>query len=231
MIRIWYIYKDMNTRDLYGKVLFKDREEAGEKLGQVLKELELKNPIVLAIPSGGVPVGYQVAERLNVPLDLIISKKIQIPNHTEAGFGAVCLDGKVNVSMNRPLLGQLGLSKRDIHQQTQKTIDEIRRRETLLRGDKPFPNLKNRDVIITDDGLASGHSMLIAVRMIKKYDPNKIIVAVPTSSGSAEDLVKGEVDKVISLYVHPKKLPFAVASAYEKWHDLNDDEVLKYLKK
>lgn len=225
-----YIYKDMNSNDLYGKVLFQDRKEAGEKLGQVLKELELKNPIVLAIPSGGVPIGYEIAKTLNAPLDLIISKKIQIPGETETGFGAVCINGEVNVLLNQPLLGQLGLTKKDVKEQTQKAIDEIRRREALLRGDKEFPILKGRDVIITDDGLASGHSMLVAVKLIKKYNPNRVIVAVPTSSGSAVKLIENEIYKLISLYFHPDHLPFAVASAYREWHDLSDDEVLKFLR-
>ena len=219
----------MTTNDLYGKTMFRDRLEAGRKLGQMLKKLKLKNPIVLAIPSGGVPVGYEMAKRLGAPLDVIISKKIQLPFHTEAGFGAVSINGEVNLSFNKELLAQLGLTEEEIKKQTAKTIDLVKKREDLFRGDKPFPSLGNRDVIITDDGLASGHSMLIAIKLIKKHKPNRIIVAVPTSSGSAPNLVKKEVDKFISLYVHPEHLPFAVASAYHRWHDLSDEEVMEYL--
>ncbi|MBN2015966.1 phosphoribosyltransferase [Candidatus Dojkabacteria bacterium] len=215
---------------LYGPTLFKNREEAGEKLGEKMKSMSLMRPIVLAIPSGGVPVGYKLAEVLRAPLDVIIAKKIEFPDDPETGFGAVVLNGEVKVSLNRKLLNYSDLTKEEIDSQVEKAIKKIKKREKRFREGRSFPELEDRDVIITDDGLASGHSMFVVAKLIRKYNPHRIIVAVPTTSKSAVELIACQVDKLVSLYVHPANLPFAVASAYEEWHDLSDSEVLRYLK-
>ncbi|GAG74928.1 unnamed protein product, partial [marine sediment metagenome] len=117
-----------------------------------------------------------------------------------------------------------------IKQNIQKTMDQIKKRIEKYRGKKPFPELKEKIVILVDDGLASGFTMLASIEFVKKKKPKKIIVAVPTASGSAYQLVKSEIDKLIALDVR-YAYPFAVADAYENWYDVSDEEVLKYLKK
>lgn len=209
---------------MYPPAIFKDRTDAGEKLGQLLKKLKLKNVVVLAVPSGGVPVGKGIVEILNCPLDLVIVRKIQFPWTTEAGFGAVTCDGTV-------FLGPLaeGLSQAIIDSQIKKAKEEVKhRKKEFLKGRKRI-KLEGKVIILVDDGLAAGSTMFTAIKFVKKKNPRKIIVAVPTASESAVVLIKPHVDQLISLYVHPKNLPFAVASSYKNWHDLTDKEVKEYL--
>lgn len=207
-------------------ILFQNRPEAGIKLGQELKKLALKNPVVLTIPAGGVPVGIQIAKTLNCPFDLVIVRKIQFPWTTEAGFGAVASDGTYYLG---PATRQL--STKIIETQTQKAVKEVKHREKeFLKGRKKL-DIKNKTVILVDDGLATGSTMVVAIKSIRKKKPAQVIVAVPTASSGAVELLKKEADKVITLYQHPQELPFAVASSYQQWHDLSDEEVKKYLKK
>jgi predicted phosphoribosyltransferase len=209
----------------YQPVLYKDRTDAGIKIGQILKKINLDQPIVLAIPFGGVPVGREVARALNAPFDLIITRKIQYPWTTEAGFGAVTADGTVYYGPEAETI-----PKGVIEMQTLKAKKEVeRRKEKLLKGRKRT-SLKERVVILIDDGLATGSSMLAAVQSVKKEKPGKIIVAVPTASGRAVNLIKPHVDQIISPYVHPEYLPFAVASSYQNWYDLSEQETMDYLK-
>lgn len=208
----------------YPQVLYKDRSEAGEKLGQELKKLNLKNPIVLAIPSGGVPVGRKVAKILGSPLDLIIVRKIQFPWTTEAGFGAVAADGTIYLGLDSKTLSQ-----NIIKIQTEKAKKEVARRQKEFLGKRKRINLGGKTVILVDDGLAAGSTMIAAASSVEKGKPEKIIVAVPTASENAVKTVRSRVDQLISLYIHPANLPFAVASSYKEWHDLTDQEVKDYL--
>lgn len=205
-------------------VLFKDRLEGGQKLAQELKKFNLKNPVVLAVPAGGVPVGIKVAKELSCPYDLVIVRKIQYPWTTEAGFGAVASNGTyfLNPTADRPSLEVIQI-------QTKKAIKEVKQREKeFLKGRKRV-DIKDKTVILVDDGLAAGSTMVAAVRSVKKKNPAQVIVAAPTASGGAVELLKKEADKVITLYQHPKGLPFAVASSYQEWHDLSNKEVSDYL--
>lgn len=211
----------------------KVEEEAEEKLENRLEKEEKaekirKSIIVLAIPNGGVAVGHEVSKSLNIDFDVIVCRKVQIPWNPEAGYGSVAPDG--SCFLNKKLVLSLGLSDRVIKQNIQKTMNQIKKRIEKYRGKKPFPKLKDKIVILVDDGLASGFTMLASIEFVKKRKPKKIIVAVPTASGSAYKLVKSEIDKLIALDVR-YSYPFAVADAYENWYDVSDEEVLKYLKK
>lgn len=210
--------------EMYNPVLFKDRLEGGKKLALKLKELDLENPVVLAVPSGGIPVGIEVAKKLSCPFDLAIVRKIQFPWTTEAGFGAVAEDG---TSYLGP--GAEELSQEQVKIQIQKTIREVKhRKKEFLKGRKRV-DVSGKTVILIDDGLATGSTMVAALRSIKKQNPEKVIVAAPTASGGAIKFLEKEADKIVTLYRHPEGLPFAVASSYEEWHDLTDEEVKKYL--
>jgi putative phosphoribosyl transferase len=205
--------------------IYKDRADAGKKLGQKLKTLNLKKPVVVAIPSGGVPVGKEVTKFLNCPFDLITVRKIQYPWTTEAGFGAVAADGTIYIGPRAE-----GLNDQIIKEQTEKAQREVKHRKKLFLKDKKEINLKDKAVILVDDGLAVGSTMLTTVQSVKKRKPKKIIVAVPTASANAVRLIEPHVNKLISLYTHPVNLPFAVASSYYYWHDLSDEEVLSFIK-
>jgi putative phosphoribosyl transferase len=208
----------------YNPTLFKDRIDAGQKLGRQLQELNLQNPVVLAVPAGGVPVAREVATILHAPLDLIIARKIQFPWTTEAGFGAVVADGTVYLGPDADRLPSAVVKA-----QTGKAQMEVEHRtREFRRGRKPV-EVAGKTVILVDDGLASGSTMLAVVQSVRRKAPQQIIVAAPTASGTAVKLLEPQVDRVVALYVHPPNLPFAVASSYVQWHDLSDDEVLAYL--
>ncbi len=193
------------------------------------KNMLLKIRILLAIPAGGVPVGYIIAKTFQIPLNLIILRKIKIPWNPEAGFGSVAPDG--TIFLNEPLVKRLGLTQDEIERSASETLKEIKRRQQLFMGDTPFPNLTNKVVILSDDGLASGFTMLAAINFVKKQSPTMIIVAVPTAPlGTIQRIARPNVDKLICLNVRESWV-FAVADAYQKWYDLCDDEVKEYLKK
>ena len=210
---------------MYNPTIFKDRIEAGQKLGWQLKKLDFESPVVLAVPSGGVPVGIEVAKILKCPFDLVIVRKIQFPWTTEAGFGAVALDGTLYLG---PDARQL--PPETVKTQTKKALKEVKHRgKEFLRRRKEI-DISGKTAILIDDGLAGGSTMLTAVRSIRKKNPAKIVVATPTASGRAVKLLEKEVDYILTLYKHPMHLPFAVASSYRLWHDLTDEEVKKFLK-
>lgn len=208
-------------------VVFKDREEAGKKLAKTLLKYKARNPCVLAIPRGGVPVGWQVANKLKATFDVLVTRKIPIPFNPEAGFGAVTVDK--TIILNKELVSHLGLSEEKIRLLAEKVWREIRRREKVYRGNRPKPNLLGKTVILVDDGLASGFTMLAAIESVRKAKPEKVAVAVPVTSGSAAGKIKPKVSELVSLYTHPAWLPFAVASFYQKWTELTDEEVKRYL--
>ncbi len=206
-------------------MMFRDRREAGQKLAEKLEAYRSQNPLVLAIPRGGVPIGCELSKALHAPFDLIIPRKLPIPYNPEAGFGAVTPDG--TVVLNDELVRQLGLSKRDIDNIVMAVLDEVQRRVKAYRPGPPL-DPKGRTVIITDDGLASGYTMIAAVRAVKKKAPAKVIVAVPCSPRSSVERLEKEADEVISLTVQEYG-SFAVASYYDSFPDLSDGEVLAML--
>jgi predicted phosphoribosyltransferase len=208
--------------------VFKDRLHAGEVLAEKLRSiLPDGDVLVLAIPAGGVPVGYALAKKLDMPLDVVVVRKIQIPWNTEAGFGAVTWDGRQ--ILNEPLVAQLGLSAQVVEQCISRTREVAREKNQRLRSGRPFPDLSGRIVVLVDDGLASGFSMLAAAESIKTRRPRKVVVAVPTGPTNAIALVAPRVEELVCLNVRSGPF-FAVADAYENWYDLSDDEVLGHLR-
>jgi len=218
------LIEDLYLRDkLY---VFRDRKEAGTILARKLLKYKGTDGLVLGIPSGGVPVAAELAKALSLPVELVILRKIQIPHNTEAGFGAVAPDYKVLI--NEDLLSMLNLSQKDVEHQIQLTIDTIKKRNDLLRKGLPFPSVKNKIVIIVDDGLASGYTMLSAVEFLRRHEPKKIVVAVPTGSKRTVDFILPKVDELICLNIR-SGFTFAVADAYENWYDLTDNDVISIL--
>ncbi len=218
------IIEDTNLRNK--NYVFRDRLHAGELLANKLKPYV--NPVILAIPSGGVPVGAAIAKKLGITMDLIIVRKIPIPDNPEAGFGSVSWDGEITI--NEKLVAQLHLSDEEIEAAVEKVKLELERRMEKFRGKKPFPELKGRSVMLVDDGLASGYTMLSAVSAVRKYSPARITVAVPTASKNALELVSKHVDELVCLNVRETAM-FAVADAYKEWHDLDEGEVIEILKR
>ena len=216
--------------DLVGKFyVFRDRVEAGETLAEMLQACEdVSGALVLAIPNGGVPVGATLAKKLKLDFNVIVCRKLQIPWNPEAGFGAVAPDGSLII--NRRMVEALNLDSETIERQKVKALSEVRLKEGLFNAGEKL-NLKGGTVILVDDGLASGYTMLAALKFAEKVGSTRRIVAVPTASPKALSLIAGEAWRIYCANVRSDLLGFAVADAYENWYDVSDEEALEWLKK
>ncbi len=207
--------------------LFADRAAAGRLLAQKLIDFQGVDGLVLAIPAGGVPVAAAIARTLHLPLEPIIVRKVQIPWNTEAGFGALAPDGQVLV--NEPLVRALGLTPAQIEAQVAATRQNLVQREKLFRRGRPYPSFAGKTLIVVDDGLASGYTMLAALKFLSRQQPREVIVAVPTGLlDTIEAITASTGAKVVCLNVCTRR-PFAVAAAYRRWYDVADAEVLQLL--
>jgi putative phosphoribosyl transferase len=208
------------------KAIFINRNDAGRQLAAKLEEYKGNNAVVLAIPNGGVPVGMEVALALEADFDLIVSRKIPLALNPEEGFGAVADDG--TMILNNDIVKREGLTQSQINYQVNRVRIEIRRRQLMYRENRPPAVVVGKTLIISDDGLASGYTMLATISSMRSRRPKEIIAAVPVSSASALEQVEKAADKVITVAVGDQKR-FAVADYYKNWHDLSDKEVFKAL--
>jgi predicted phosphoribosyltransferase len=213
--------------------VFKDRTHAGELLAEKLLKYADKygKTLIVAIPSGGIPVGYAVAKRLHAALDIMLVRKIPIPWEPEAGFGSVTFDG--STYLNEPLVRSLGLSEHEINEcikKAKKELEERAKKFLVERKGRLLQNVEGRAAILVDDGLASGYTMLASVASVKKREPSRIIVAVPTGSLTAIELVSPNVDKLLCLNIR-SRYSFAVADAYKEWYDVSEEEAIGLLMK
>jgi putative phosphoribosyl transferase len=195
-------------------------------LAAELGEYNNRSVVVLAIPNGGVPVAIEVADTLKADLDLVISRKIPAPLNPEAGFGAIADDG--TVILNEEAVKRIGLSRQQIEYEASKVRADIKQRSILYRGDRPLVRVSNRVVIIIDDGLASGFTMMAAVESVRHRRTKEIVVAVPCASALAVKQLEKVTDKVVTCTMGfmPK---FYVSDFYRYWYDISDDEVVRQL--
>jgi predicted phosphoribosyltransferase len=209
--------------------VFKDRLHAGSLLAEKLSQYANKNEstIVVAIPSGGVPVGYRVAKKLRLNFEVILVRKIPIPWEPEAGFGSITFDG--SVFLNEPLVRSLNLTKSQIAtciKAAEEGLEQRTRKFAAVTKGEILSGIAGKTVLLVDDGLASGYSMLASVESIRKREAEKVIVAVPTASLTSIDLVSPKVDRLIVLNLRTSSY-FAVADAYLQWRDIPEEEALK----
>lgn len=210
------------------ETLFRDRTDAGEKLAGKLLKYREDNPLVLGIPRGGIIVGCPISQTLNCVIDVIGVRKLPIPWDPEAGFGAVAADG--SVVLNHRLVELIDLKEEEIDEIATEVKAEVLRRLLKYRGNTMPPDLRNKTVILVDDGLASGYTMLAAIEYIKKQkDFRRIVAAVPVASSNALKLIKERVDDVVCLKESNARI-FAVASFYLYFTELSDDDIVKCLK-
>ncbi|HUW89955.1 MAG TPA: phosphoribosyltransferase family protein [Candidatus Nanopelagicaceae bacterium] len=221
--------------------------ESRFKAGEILAEFILsQNPIIkkiisnniervfsFAIPNGGVPVAEGFCNVLNINYDVLIVRKIKIPYNTEAGFGSVTTDG--TVLTNEALLSRLNLSESSIENSIETTKREIRERIDFYNKSTDIESsynsfINNNYIFIMDDGLASGFTMLAAIKMIKKYNPKQLYIGVPTAPLHTVTCIQHEVDEIYCPNIR-KTSWFAVADAYKHWYDVPESEVLDIIKK
>jgi putative phosphoribosyl transferase len=206
--------------------VFRDRPEAGRELARVIRRPNGQSCLVLAMPRGGIPVGEAVAEALAAPLEPVFARKLPVPWSPEMGFGAVAMDG--TISLNERFVAGLRLDRIEIDAIARKVAAEVQRRAKEYSGGEHPPDVRDRYVYMVDDGLATGYSMIAAAQMTRKQQPARLILCVPVSPVSSIFTVQPHYDEIHCL-VAQEHGSFAVASFYEDFHELTDDEVLAIL--
>ena len=205
---------------------FRNRTDAGRQLAEKLAAYADRGDVlVLALPRGGVPVAFEVAQALGAPLDVFVVRKLGVPGYEELAMGAVATGG-VRV-LNDEIVRDLGISDHEIDAVVARELHEVARRERLYRGDHPPPDVAGRTVILVDDGLATGATMRAAVAALRQQQPARIVIAVPTASPDTSEALKAEVDHVVCA-VTPEPF-FAVGHWYEDFTQTTDDEVRELL--
>lgn len=204
---------------------FRDRRDAGERLAEMLESYRDQHPLVLGLPRGGVPVAFEVARRLDAPLDVFLVRKLGVPGHEELAMGAIATGGAR--ILNRDIIAELQISPTAIDHVTDAERRELARRESLYRDGRPEPPVVSRTVILVDDGLATGASMLVAVHALRALKPGKLVVAAPVASREAVSIMRGVVDDCVCVST-PE--PFmGVGAWYANFRQTTDDEVRQLL--
>jgi putative phosphoribosyl transferase len=207
---------------------FRDRRDAGRQLARELRDYAGRSDVlVLALPRGGVPVAYEVAQALGAPLDVFIVRKLGLPQYQELAIGAIA-SGGVRV-LNDALIRMAGVSQSDIEAVTAAEERELNRRLRRYRGDRPFPEIAGRTVILIDDGLATGSTMQAAVTALRQDRPAAIVVAVPTAPPETCDAFRGLVEDIVCA-VTPEPF-YGVGLWYQDFSQTSDEEVHELLER
>jgi len=206
--------------------LFKDRYQAGRLLAAELQHLANRNDVtVLALPRGGVPVAFEIAGRLHVPLDVFLVRKLGVPGYEELAMGAIA-PGEILV-INEDIVRYLGISRSVLDFVAAEERKELERRDRLYRGDRPPPLVTDRTIVLVDDGLATGSTMRAAISSVRQQNPAQIVVAVPVTPPSTVLELQEKADQVVSL-LQPE--PFdGVGRWYVDFSQTTDDEVRRLL--
>ncbi len=199
--------------------MFEDRRDAGRRLARALERYRNSDAIVLGIARGGVEVGYEVARHLGTDFSLLICRKLPFPDNPESGFGAIAEDGSLFLNE----YAARGLPPEVIRNIIRQQEEEVRRRIRSLRDNEPLPDLRGRTVILVDDGIAMGSTMMAAIRLCRKAGAGAVVVAVPVAGERMSDEIAGLVDDMVVLEVPP--IFYAVAQVYRNWYDVPDEEV------
>lgn len=200
---------------------YQNRRDAGRQLGEILRGLGLKDPLVLALPRGGVPVAFEVARALAAPLEIFVSRKIGAPHQAEFGIGAIA-EGGVTVFDERSV-AVLGLEPAELRRLAEAQELELQRRVAVYRKGRPLPVLVDRDVVLVDDGLATGVTAEAALSALKRLRPRRLVLAVPVCASPTRDRLASAADQVVCAAAPPSFL--SVGSWYDDFSQTTDEEV------
>lgn len=206
-------------------MFFKDRFDAGKQLADHLKRYESLNPMALLVPRGGVEVGLEAISRYHLDWDLIIPRKIGAPHNQEVAIGAVTMDG--NYLLYEEYIKQINVPPAYIQNQIQKEVAEIKRRLLHYRKSDEFPNIQNRTIILIDDGIATGFTLLAAIKSIHAHQPHKLILAVPVAPTETIEAFRQFVDEIVCLYSVDQFT--SVGAYYESFPQVSENQMLNYL--
>jgi len=206
---------------------FRDRREAGRRLAEALGGYRARRPFILAVPRGGIVVGYEVAVGLDAPLDVVVPRKLRAPYNPELAVGAVAHDG--SVYLDSPLVSSLRIPDEYLKEETATQLEEIRRRMTVYRGDRPGADLSGRAAVVVDDGIATGSTMIAALRAVRAMQPTTVVAAIPVAPPEGVESLRAEADDVVCLYT--PTLFYAVGQFYDDFAQTTDDEVVFLLRR
>ena len=210
-------------------MVFADRAEAGRLLAERLLRLGLEEPVVLALPRGGVPVGFAVAAALGAPLDLVLVRKIGAPDQPELAVGAVVDGSRPETVLNRDVVRQLGVSQHWIETETARQLDEIERRRRLYFGGRARAPVEGRTAIVVDDGIATGATMQAALHATRRARPKTLVLAVPVAPPDTLERLRRDCDQIVCLAA-PRSF-MAVGSFYADFTQVEDEEVRELLRR
>ena len=208
---------------------FLDRHDAGQRLAAELKTRGLTDPIVLALPRGGVPVGYEVAHVLDAPLDILLVRKLGAPGYEEFGIGAVVDGSQPQIVLNSEAIEKLQVTPAYVAQERDRQLAEIERRRQLYSGSTPPLDVEGRTVIVVDDGVATGGTVLVALRALRRAAPRRIVLAIPVAPPETLAKLSAEADDVVCLAA-PGDFR-AVGVYYADFTQTSDEEVIELLRK
>lgn len=208
-------------------MLFENRPDAGKRLAGQMLHLKSRHPVVLALPRGGVPVGFEIASTLEAPLDLVLVRKIGAPGMPELAVGAI-VDGEIlDKVIDERMVAELGVSRTYLEAEIARQKQEIeRRRQLYLRG-RPSPDLRHCTALVVDDGLATGATMRAALRAVRRRSPEHLVMAVPVAPARTMEELRVEVDDIICLAT-PEDF-MAIGQFYADFHQVSDEEVIALL--
>ena len=206
---------------------FHDRTEAGRKLAAALMQYKDEDPVVLALPRGGVPVAAEIAAALDAPLDLLLVRKIGVPMQPELAMGAV-VDGAAPLTVrNADVIAMAGIPEHTFAEVRDRELKEIARRHTRYLGDRPAAEVSGRTAIVVDDGIATGATTRAALRATRLRGPKTLVLAVPVGPTETLESLKADTDEIVCLESHE---PFgAIGFFYQDFHQLEDEDVIAIL--
>jgi putative phosphoribosyl transferase len=208
------------------ETVFQNRREAGRQLAQELEEYAHRNNvIVLALPRGGVPVAFEIAQFLEVPMDILLVRKLGVPGHEELAMGAIASGGIQYI--DQQMVEQLGVEESWVQEIANREQQKIDRQTRIFRDDLPLPEIRDQIVIVVDDGMATGSTMRAAVRALREQHPQKIVIAVPVTAPSSYLALRDEADEIVAVLI-PQSF-YAVGQWYNDFSQTSDEEVKELL--
>jgi len=209
------------------RMMFRDRADAGERLAAQLLHLKAQTPVVLALPRGGVAIGAAIAERLGAPLDIVLVRKIGVPWQPELALGAVADGGAPEVFIDERMQESLSIPPDYAREETKRQLAEIERRREIYCAGRAPAEIRGHTAIVVDDGIATGATMRVALRAVRRRHPAHLVLAAPVAAPETLALLSSEADETVCLHA-PEGLG-AIGYYYEDFHQLSDEEVIELL--
>lgn len=207
--------------------IFADRTQAGQQLAERLQRFRDQSPLILALPRGGVPIGFEVAKKLDAPLDLVLVRKIGVPSRPELAYGAIVDGDEPELVVNEEVEAFLHMPKKFLDDQSARELKEIARRRELYLAGRCRPHVKDRTILIVDDGIATGMTVRVSLKALRRAHPKQLVLAVPVAPAVTIKNLEEDADEIVCLAA-PQDF-YAISQFYADFHQVSDEEVIALL--